>query len=181
MPFASRMVADLSTLATTLAAHEGRTLEAVSGKAIGKGGLFKRLAHGADITTGTAEHVLEWFDLNWPSDLLWPVHVARPSKAPAVHVLPPPEKPRRMSVADAVLLGRIAHLPIWVNGRRPAWWHDMEVREFLTRSHRQMSVLRAAEQGAKKFGARCPRKSAIGDYWLRLDQIAAQIAPLEGV
>ncbi len=69
------------------------------------------------------------------------------------------------------LLDLLGRLPIWRNGRRPAWWGDIEVRAFLTSRHRQMSVLEAEREGVMRFGSRCPRKSAIGVYWQRLDQV----------
>ena len=64
---------------------------------------------------------------------------------------------------------KVTHLPIWNNGRRPTWWHDIEVRAFLTQSHRQMSLLEAERVGSDRFGNRCPRKSSIHSYWQRLD------------
>jgi len=39
---------------------------------------------------------------------------------------------------------RVSHMPLWANGRRPAWWFDLEVRSFLIVTHRQMSTLQAA-------------------------------------
>jgi hypothetical protein len=103
--------------------------------------------------------LLLWFDAFWPEDLPWPDHViARPSGAQ----LPVPSPQR---------LADLAHEPIWSNGRRPSWWHDIEVRQFLTSAHRQMSLLQAAKIGARRFGARCPKKSSIHVYWQRLDRL----------
>lgn len=72
----------------------------------------------------------------------------------------------------------VTHLPIWAKkiNRRPMWFHDLEVREFLTVTHRQMSILQAEAEGQKHFGARCPKKSAIGEYWLRLDEAKKIVA-----
>lgn len=67
------------------------------------------------------------------------------------------------------LLMRLTNLPIWRNGRRPVWWHDFEVREFLTVTHRQMALHLAEREGRRRFGDRCPGLSAIGRYWQRLD------------
>lgn len=67
------------------------------------------------------------------------------------------------------LAAQVAKLPIWTNGRRPRWWHDLAVREFLTVTHRQMTTLEAAAVGRQKFGQRCPGKSSINEYWRRLD------------
>lgn len=65
----------------------------------------------------------------------------------------------------------VTYLPIWPSNRRPNWWHDVEVRDFLTNAHRQMSSVRAEAEGQKRFPGRCPKKSAICAYWLRLDEI----------
>lgn len=65
----------------------------------------------------------------------------------------------------------VSHLPIWKNGRRPRWWSDLEVRVFIITAHRQMSTLEAEREGQKRYGDRCPKKSAINDFWLRLDGI----------
>lgn len=65
----------------------------------------------------------------------------------------------------------VARLPIWPSGRRPRWWHDLEVREFLTLCHRQMGCLEAQALGRDRFGARCPGKSTINLYWQRLDRV----------
>lgn len=64
----------------------------------------------------------------------------------------------------------VAHLPIWPSSRRPDWWHDLEVRDFLTKSHRQMSCVRAVAAGKRLYGSRCPSKTTVCEYWLRLDQ-----------
>lgn len=65
----------------------------------------------------------------------------------------------------------VARLPIWPSGRRPRWWHDLEVREFLTLCHRQMGCQEAEAIGKDRFGSRCPGKSTINMYWQRLDQV----------
>lgn len=168
MAFASRSTADLVTLAQTYGAHEHRSLGSVAGLAIGKGGFFERLSYGGDCTTGTAERVLDWFATHWPRDLVWPATISRPNgRASFV----PDQVPEAMEASEAAFLASLTHLDIWVNGRRPAWWFDLEVRAFLTRTHRQMSVVRAAAQGAERFGVRCPKKSAIHEYWMRLDKV----------
>lgn len=157
--FASATTATLHGLAAAMADHLAVSLEALSGRAVGKGGFFAGLARGADCTTATAERVLAWLDGFWPDDLAWP------SDGPAR-----PSGPR-LPVPAPVELAAIAHEPIWINGRRPAWWGDLEVRAFLTSAHRQMSILQAARIGQRRFGDRCPRKSAIHTYWQRLDQL----------
>jgi len=77
---------------------------------------------------------------------------------------------------DGSLLA-LAHLPIWPSGRRPPWWHDLEVRAFLYHNHRQMSIKQAAQLGHTMFGERCPRRSAIGTFWQRLDGLVGLNAP----
>lgn len=158
---ASDMTRDLLILAQAYAKHEFRTLEAVSGMACGKGGFFGGLARGGDCFTATAARVLAWFDQSWPHDLRWPESIQRPSGGKGITQLPH---------ADAEFLAAIAHAPIWVNGRRPLWWHDIEVRDFLTMNCRQMSIVRAAKKGREQFGERCPAKSAIHQYWQRLEK-----------
>lgn len=76
---------------------------------------------------------------------------------------------RALSEGDA-FLAEVTHLDIWPSSRRPRWWHDIEVREFLTISHRQMSTVECARVGRIHYGSRCPGKSAVGDYWLKLDE-----------
>jgi hypothetical protein len=66
-------------------------------------------------------------------------------------------------------LRELTHLPIWPSARRPSWWHHLDVREFLTVTHRQMSLTEAERQGREHFGDRCPRRSSIHCYWQRLD------------
>lgn len=72
----------------------------------------------------------------------------------------------------------LTHLPIWSEkvSKRPRWWHDLEVREFLTVTHRQMQLIQVETEGRKLFGSRCPRKSAIHVYWQRLDMAKRMIA-----
>lgn len=159
--FASATTHALHGLASAMSSHLGISLEAVSGRAMGKGGFFAGLARGGDCTTATAERVLAWLDSFWPNDLPWRDDlVPRPSGL-------------RLPSPSLSHLAEITHEPIWANGRRPPWWQDLEVREFLTASHRQMSLLQAARVGANRFGSRCPRKSAIHTYWQRLDRLHA--------
>jgi hypothetical protein len=70
----------------------------------------------------------------------------------------------------APLATRITHLPLWRNGRRPAFWSDFEVRSFLTEAHRQMTLKEARGVSLDRFGpARSPSLSAIHRYWALLD------------
>lgn len=168
---ASATTGYLLLLANSLEAVRGDTLESLSGQILGKGGFFRRLRAGGDCTTMTAEIVLAWFRANWPATIPWPEQpeaVPLPGKfsAPtgAVKGLPglSPEYLADLAIAD-----------IWVNGRRPIWWGDIEVRRFLTETHRQMSIVCAARFGQDRFGSRCPKKSAIHEYWQRLDHLAS--------
>lgn len=164
MIFASRQTWALVQLADALADHEAITSDAISARALGKGDFFKRLNRGGDCRTATAERVLDWFDTVWPADLDWACALPRPSGKSGLATLPQ---------HDAQSLADITNMPIWSNGRRPPWWDDIPVRAFLTDSHRQMSILRAEKLGAKKFGDRCPKRSAIHTYWQRLDKAFA--------
>lgn len=75
----------------------------------------------------------------------------------------------RETQCEGEFLRELTHLPIWPSARRPSWWHHLDVREFLTVAHRQMSCIEAERQGKQHFGERCPRKTAIHSYWQRLD------------
>jgi hypothetical protein len=68
----------------------------------------------------------------------------------------------------------IARMPIWKNGRRPNFWGDVEVRTFLTTSHRQMTLADALKFVHDRFGAkRTPSISALSRYWILLDSLHA--------
>lgn len=69
---------------------------------------------------------------------------------------------------DEVAL-RVTHLPVWKNGRRPAWWSNLELRRFLTASHRQMRLQDARDKAVQTFGVGVPSISAIQRYWAQLD------------
>ncbi|MCB1395948.1 MAG: hypothetical protein KDJ98_08240 [Rhodobacteraceae bacterium] len=69
----------LTTLAETMATHQGVTHYAISMRALGKGDFFKKLIAGGDCRTATAARVLSWFDANWPADLEWPRDIPRPT------------------------------------------------------------------------------------------------------
>lgn len=168
MPTASRQTRDLLLLAESLAAHEEISLQALSGRAMGKGGFFNRLKFGTDCHTATTERVLEWFVAVWPAELTWPDQVSPgPLAAPGATHAPGPRSV--LPEPDDAFLAGLSHAPIWKNGRHPPWWDDMDVRAFLTRSHRQMSTLKAA-----RIGERCLTKSSIHAYWQRSDKFLAQ-------
>lgn len=157
--FASPDTAALHRLAVVMSDHLVISLDALSGRAVGKGGFFDGLVIGRDCVTATAARVLGWFDAFWPADLPWPDEAVQRPSGP------------RLVAPSAQELTDISHAPIWANGRRPPWWSDMEVRAFLTEAHHQMSTLQAAAIGGRRFGNRCPKKSAIHTYWQRLDRL----------
>lgn len=64
---------------------------------------------------------------------------------------------------------RVTHLPIWTNGRRPPWWHDLELRGFLTAMHRQMTADEACRIASSRFPGRCPNVRSVHRYWKKLD------------
>ncbi|WP_413206740.1 hypothetical protein [Rhodospirillum sp. A1_3_36] len=70
-----------------------------------------------------------------------------------------------------VLSDAATHFPIWLNGRRPGFWSDTEVREAVTRLHREVTINAAVSMLIDQFGsARTPSRSALGRYWRRLDE-----------
>lgn len=69
------------------------------------------------------------------------------------------------------LVMRLTHLPIWKNGRRPVWWSDLEVREFLTLTHRQITLKEVVSVCRSRFGDRAPSMSSVNRYWMQLDTV----------
>lgn len=69
----------LLELAAAFGQHMNLSHWRVSFLARGDGQFFKRLEEGKSCTLKTASAVFEWFDANWPADLTWPKHIARPS------------------------------------------------------------------------------------------------------
>ncbi|MFN4191856.1 MAG: hypothetical protein ACK4FR_02840 [Tabrizicola sp.] len=174
MRFASRFTQELYQLASFYAEHQGRSLDAVSGFVFGKGGFFDRLKRGADCRTATLQLGLIWFDRNWPADLTWPKGIARSFDPTTAHFLKPEPKPIDISEAELVFLQGLAHAPIWTNGKRPRWWSDMAMRAFIVRCHNQMSSVICAKKGAQRFGPKFPKKSAIHEFWKRLDALTGK-------
>ncbi|MCW5723479.1 MAG: hypothetical protein KIS81_00810 [Maricaulaceae bacterium] len=59
--------------------------------------------------------------------------------------------------------------------RRPAWWHDAEVRGAILSRHRQMTLDRCRAEIATAFGeSRAPSRSSIHRFWKALDLLKAQ-------
>lgn len=75
---------------------------------------------------------------------------------------------RNVSNTDDLIL-QLTHLPIWSNGRRPNWWSNLEMRAFLTLSHRQITIRDAVSHCTKRFGAGCVSASSVNRYWMQLD------------
>ena len=67
------------------------------------------------------------------------------------------------------LAARATDLPIWPSGHRPPWWAHLELRQFLTISHRQMTMKDARAKAIELFGNDVPHISSIHRYWTRLD------------
>lgn len=63
-----------------------------------------------------------------------------------------------------------AHLPQWKSGRRPDWWSNVGLREFLTEAHRQMTLAEARDEARRRFGV-APSITAIQRYWALLDKV----------
>ncbi|ALL14296.1 hypothetical protein [Caulobacter henricii] len=63
---------------------------------------------------------------------------------------------------------------LWNTGRRPAWWHDLDVRHIALTSLRQMSLDQAIALIVEKLGAdRAPSRSSLHRFWQRLDRLKA--------
>lgn len=65
---------------------------------------------------------------------------------------------------------RLTHLPVWKNGRRPDWWSNIDLRRFLTVSHRQMTLQDCRDKAVQSFGVGAPSLSAIQRFWSQLDR-----------
>jgi hypothetical protein len=61
--------------------------------------------------------------------------------------------------------------PVFLHGRRPKFWSDVPVRDFLISHHRQFTIEEALERCTQRFGAaRTPSASALGRFWLGMDK-----------
>lgn len=68
-------------------------------------------------------------------------------------------------------------LPVLSHGRRPKFWTDEEVRDFLTGCHRRLEIGDALRSCAERFGHdRTPSRSALHRYWANLDQVIRRAA-----
>jgi hypothetical protein len=71
----------LVQLAEAYIAHTGRKLSTISTYSANDGKFLGGLKAGNGCTLRKAAVVLSWFDENWPQDLAWPAHIARPKTA----------------------------------------------------------------------------------------------------
>ena len=63
-------------------------------------------------------------------------------------------------------------LPLWgAEFSRPRWWGNVELRVFLTASHRNLTMAEARAEAVLRFGEGVPSLSAIHRYWQRLDAL----------
>lgn len=61
-------------------------------------------------------------------------------------------------------------LPVLTHGRRPKFWADEEVRDFLTACYRRVEINAALKACVERFGSgRTPSRSALHRYWMNLD------------
>jgi len=68
-------------------------------------------------------------------------------------------------------------LPVFEHGRRPVFWADAEVRQFITEQHRRVTLKMAIAACRVRFGdERTPSRSAIHRYWSKLDDLARRAA-----
>ncbi|PZU17835.1 MAG: hypothetical protein DI589_25565 [Shinella sp.] len=87
----------------------------------------------------------------------------------------------RARTSDASFAASLAQMPIWKNGKRPRWWSDLEVRTFLTSTHRQATMAEVRFMAIERFGReRVPSCSSLHRYWQLLDRISGA-SPSMGV
>jgi hypothetical protein len=103
---ASETVRTLLVLAERYAAHEARSLDAVSGMILGKGGFFRGLALGGDCKTATAERVIQWFVASWPDDLDWPQDITTAHRPQRAHPLAAEKKQSSVGSSQAPWVGQ---------------------------------------------------------------------------
>lgn len=60
-------------------------------------------------------------------------------------------------------------LPIWPTMSRPKWWGHVELRTFLTATHRKMPIAAVQAEAVSRFGDGVPSLSALHRYWQQLD------------
>ena len=71
-------IARLLALIELYAEHEDLALSTVSRHATGSGDTVARLQRGGDVSTRRFERAVQYLSDNWPAELPWPAHTARP-------------------------------------------------------------------------------------------------------
>lgn len=71
----------ITQLCDLYGAHINRGVFTVAGRVGVHPKLFQRLKSGHGCNVKTFNHVITWFDTNWPGDLEWPRHIPRPRKS----------------------------------------------------------------------------------------------------
>ena len=59
------------------------------------------------------------------------------------------------------------------NQRRPAWWANKPLRDWMLANHRVGTVAEATARAEAAFGAGCISKSAMSRFWLAYDEVAS--------
>ena len=79
--------------------------------------------------------------------------------------------PRHLDAADP------AHLPLYTSGRRPPFFYDIPVRDRLIGCLHRMTIDQARALCIAEFGAsRTPSRTAINNFWRKLDRLTAGTA-----
>lgn len=63
----------------------------------------------------------------------------------------------------------------WPSAQRPRWWGEKALRQFVTASHREMTITQCCAEAEQRF-ARTVSRSSLQRYWALLDQAKAQRA-----
>lgn len=59
------------------------------------------------------------------------------------------------------------------NQRRPAWWANEPLREWMLSNHRVGTVGQATARAQAAFGAGCISRSSMSRFWLAHDEVAS--------
>jgi hypothetical protein len=59
------------------------------------------------------------------------------------------------------------------NQRRPAWWANEPLREWMLANHRLGTVGEATARAEAAFGAGCISRSSMSRFWLAHDEVAS--------
>lgn len=75
--------ADLLSIAEAYAGHLGLSMATISKRVFNDGKLIGSIRAGNTITLRRANAAMQWFTDNWPENLDWPAHIARPDRSAA--------------------------------------------------------------------------------------------------